>query len=189
MTEGDVRNQLDTDERETLELKVRRYEEIYRFAQKAYDDETTSSDLLEKRIFNFLTVSLVLLGLSFTLLSRATQPMPWLLACLGATMIAVIFFLWAIRAGKVMLPPVGRPPIDYLREKTTYLQALHKLSEKYMEAAEFNSEKSERMSCTSRVGYWFLFVAITLFVFATFYHVAVVSTQDSQTHISSQRSQ
>ena len=181
MTAEDAEAKQPANEREDPELVVKRYEEIYRFAQKAYDEENASSDLLEKRIFNFLTVSLVLLGLSFTLFTNATKALlasvcflPTLIACVGATSIAVISFFWAIRAGKVKLPPVGRPPIAYLRDKTSYLEALDKLSEKFMVAAQFNSDnKAKKMARGAAVGYWSLLLAVLLFVLATAHYVLI----------------
>ena len=199
LTAEDAEVQHTASERERPELTVKRYEEIYHFALKAYDEENAFSDLLEKRIFNFLTVSLVLLGLSFTLISSAAQEVLLkgafflsLCVCIGTTLFAVVCFYFALRLAKFKLPPVGRKPIDYLRERTTYFEALEQLSRKHMEAAEFNAHRSRTMSRWSSAGYWSLFVAIMLFVFAASYYVAFASAdangQDSQPHISSERS-
>lgn len=168
----DVVGQTSENDRDNRERVTRKYEEIYRFAQKAYAEETASSDLLEKRIFNFLTISLVLLGLCFTVFSESTRVLLahrsfflCLSVCVAAALVSVVSLFWAVRAGKVKLPPVGKPPVDYLKHKTTYLQALGALSEKYMEAAQFNNNnRTTKMARWSSVGYWSLFVAIVLFV-------------------------
>ena len=186
MTEGDVRNQLDTDERETPELKVRRYEEIYRFAQKAYDEEGKLSGQIDTKASIFLTATSVLLGLAVPVIKEVVgishRICGWVpsllcvlsLVCLVCICSAVIILIMALKPRKALIPPVGGKPIIYLEQKTTYLEALDKLSLEYMWAAKMNHGMTEQKAKWVSGAYYLLFVIVLTALFGVFLYLSTI---------------
>jgi len=141
-------------EKESGELRQKRYEELYRYARSAYDEEKKRVEDVELKAARFFPLLALLLGagaigIKETAVILKNSPgigcffvIPYFFFYI--TSIGSIFaFLGTIAIRSVKSPPIGEGVIDYF-DKNQYLDIIYSFSHSFFDYTHETSETAKR---------------------------------------------
>jgi hypothetical protein len=166
------------------DLKIKKYEELYKLSKEAYTGEIQRFDAAEAKVGRYLSLIVVVLGTTsvgaaeFSRLFRATSSVignVFLIAYFFTVVLAVgagSFFLRALAIQVVPLLPLGSEVIDHF-DRNSYLDAVYSLSREFQRAAaQVRAETNEKFRLAA-TGYTLFVAAIVFGVISTVTFAAV----------------
>ena len=170
------------------ELKLKRYEALYRFAQESFRLERERFSAAESKVQRFASLLVLILGLGSVVGVREVAsvlkdpseaaPEQWAFAIFYALFyLAVIFslltFIQAVSLREIRVLPTDRSIEDHFREHC-YVDILSSLSHRLLEAADHNRRCVEEKYRVASKGFKALQIALVAAILSTVSYLLIL---------------
>jgi hypothetical protein len=169
---------------ETDDLKIKKYEELYKLSKEAYASEVQRFDASEVKVARYLSLIVVVLGTTgvgaaeFSRIFRqATDAVAnaFLISYFLTVVLSTVsggFFVRAVALQVVRLPPLGDELIAHF-DRNNYLDAIYSLGREFQAAAEHLRGETRKKFEIAATGYTLFVGAVALAVISTVTYVVV----------------
>jgi hypothetical protein len=177
---------------EAGDLKVKKYEELYKLSKEALVTENQRFEAAEVKVARYLSLIVLLLGASgvggaeFSRLFRTAHTalghtflVAYFLTVLFAVM-AATFFLRALAVQSVLVMPLGNEVVAHF-DRNTYLDSIYWWSREFQGAAVRMRAETNYKFKLATTGYAMFVTAVVLTIASTMAYVAVKSTEERVT--------